>query len=72
MGGQCPRIGGLDEVVIEASGQRRRAILHLPVPGQGQQKRVLERGLLAQRKIGREYAFEPAPDLAGRLKESPA
>jgi len=34
--------------------------------------RLVERGLLAQRKIGREYAFEPAPDLAGRLKESPA
>jgi Fic family protein len=28
--------------------------------------------LLTRRKIGREYIFEPAPDLPSRLKESPA
>lgn len=30
------------------------------------------RGLLAQRREGRRYVFEPAPDLPERLKESPA
>jgi Fic family protein len=31
-----------------------------------------ERGLLLRRRKGRGYIFEPAPDLAARLKESPA
>jgi Fic family protein len=30
------------------------------------------RGLLERRRLGREYSFEPSPDLAKRLKESPA
>jgi Fic family protein len=34
--------------------------------------RLAERGFLVRRRIGREYVFEPAPDLAERLKESPA
>lgn len=34
--------------------------------------RLAERGLLIRRNAGREYIFEPAPDLAARLKESPA
>jgi Fic family protein len=34
--------------------------------------RLTQRGLLAQRRMGRKYLFEPAPDLAERLKESPA
>lgn len=34
--------------------------------------RLVERGLLVRRKIGREYRFKPAPDLPTRLKESPA
>ena len=33
---------------------------------------LTERGLLTRRKLGREYIFEPAPDLPERLKESPA
>jgi Fic family protein len=33
---------------------------------------LVERGLLGRRKVGREYVFEPAPDLPERLKESPA
>ena len=34
--------------------------------------RVLEqRGLLVKRRVGRQHRFEPAPDLPGRLKESP-
>jgi Fic family protein len=33
---------------------------------------LAERGLLVQRSGGRRYLFEPTPDLAGRLKESPA
>lgn len=33
---------------------------------------LAERGLLVRRRVGREYIFEPAPDLADRLKESPA
>jgi Fic family protein len=31
---------------------------------------LAERGLLAQRRKGRRYVFEPVPDLASRLKES--
>lgn len=31
---------------------------------------LVSRGLLVQRRKGRRYTFEPAPDLAGRLKES--
>jgi Fic family protein len=31
---------------------------------------LVERGLLFQRRKGRSYAFEPAPDLAARLRES--
>jgi Fic family protein len=31
-----------------------------------------QRGLLTQRRKGRKHVFEPAPDLAERLKESPA
>jgi Fic family protein len=31
---------------------------------------LAERELLIRRKVGRKYAFEPAPDLAERLKES--
>lgn len=34
--------------------------------------RLADRGLLVRRRLGREYLFEPAPDLADRLKESPA
>jgi len=34
--------------------------------------RLADRGLLVRRRLGREYLFEPAPDLAERLKESPA
>ena len=34
--------------------------------------RLEERGLLIRRRKGRRYLFEPSPDLAGRLKESPA
>ena len=34
--------------------------------------RLADRELLVRRRVGREYIFEPAPDLAGRLKESPA
>lgn len=34
--------------------------------------RLAESGLLTRRRIGREYLFEPAPDLPTRLKESPA
>lgn len=33
---------------------------------------LFERGLFARRQIGREYIFEPAPDLPRRLKESAA
>ena len=33
---------------------------------------LTERGLLLRRSKGRGYTFEPAPDLATRLKESPA
>lgn len=33
--------------------------------------RLLERGLLRRRQVGRQYIFEPAPDLPDRLKESP-
>ena len=33
---------------------------------------LADQGLLTRRKVGREYIFEPAPDLAERLKESPA
>jgi Fic family protein len=33
---------------------------------------LAERGLLVQRRLGREYRFEPAPDLPERLKESTA
>jgi Fic family protein len=33
---------------------------------------LVERGLLVRRRKGRRYAFEPAPDLAIRLKESDA
>jgi Fic family protein len=33
---------------------------------------LVSRGLLIQRQKGRKYLFEPAPDLAKRLKESPA
>jgi Fic family protein len=32
---------------------------------------LAERGLLAQRRVGRRYIFEPVSDLAERLKESP-
>jgi len=32
---------------------------------------LVERGLLTQRRNGRKYIFEPAPDLPERLKESP-
>jgi Fic family protein len=34
--------------------------------------RLVERGLLERRKVGREYAFEAVADLAERLKESTA
>ncbi|HEX2096634.1 MAG TPA: Fic family protein [Solirubrobacterales bacterium] len=34
--------------------------------------RLAKRGLMVRRKVGREYVFEPAPDLPQRLKESPA
>ncbi len=34
--------------------------------------RLVRDDLLARRKAGREYIFEPAPDLPERLKESPA
>lgn len=34
--------------------------------------RLTKHGHLARRKVGREYVFEPAPDLPDRLKESPA
>jgi Fic family protein len=34
--------------------------------------KLVERELLGRRKIGREYIFEPAPDLPRRLKESTA
>lgn len=34
--------------------------------------RLADRGLLTRRRVGREYVFEPAPDLPTRLKESPA
>lgn len=34
--------------------------------------RLSDRGLLVRRRVGREYVFEPAPDLVERLKESPA
>lgn len=34
--------------------------------------RLADRGLLIRRRVGREYTFEPAPDLPTRLKESPA
>lgn len=34
--------------------------------------RLTRHGLLTRRKVGREYIFEPAPDLPKRLKESPA
>jgi Fic family protein len=34
--------------------------------------RLADRDLLVQRKVGREYVFESVPDLASRLKESPA
>lgn len=33
--------------------------------------RLADRGLLIRRRVGREYVFEPAPDLPTRLKESP-
>lgn len=33
--------------------------------------RLAERRLFERRKVGREYIFEPAPDLPERLKESP-
>lgn len=33
---------------------------------------LAEQGLLVQRRLGREYRFEPAPDLPERLKESAA
>jgi Fic family protein len=33
---------------------------------------LADRELLLRRKVGREYIFEPPPDLAKRLKESPA
>lgn len=33
---------------------------------------LVKRGLFDRRRIGREYIFEPAPDLPERLKESPA
>jgi Fic family protein len=33
---------------------------------------LVERGFLDRTRPGREYAFEPAPDLPERLKESPA
>lgn len=34
--------------------------------------RLAERGLLKQRRIGREYSFEPPPNLPDRLRESAA
>ena len=34
--------------------------------------KLAERGLLIRRRIGREYSFEPAPDLPQRLRESGA
>jgi Fic family protein len=34
--------------------------------------RLVDDALLVRRKVGREYLFEPAPDLPKRLKESPA
>jgi len=34
-------------------------------------RRLVTRGLLTQRRIGRKHIFEPAPDLETRLKESP-
>ncbi len=33
---------------------------------------LVDRGLFSRRRVGREYIFEPAPDLPKRLKESPA
>jgi Fic family protein len=33
-------------------------------------RRLVERGLLVQRRSGRQHVFEPAPDLEARLKES--
>ena len=33
---------------------------------------LVERGLLVRRRVGRQYRFEPAPDLPERLKESGA
>lgn len=38
----------------------------------GDLSRLADRGLLDRRRVGREYIFEPAPDLGERLKESPA
>lgn len=35
-------------------------------------RRLVERGLLIQRRSGRRHLFEPAADLPNRLKESPA
>jgi len=35
-------------------------------------RRLAERGLLSQRRIGRKHVFEPVPDLPKRLRESPA
>jgi Fic family protein len=34
-------------------------------------RRLAQRGLLIRRRKGRKHLFEPAPDLPGRLKESP-
>lgn len=34
-------------------------------------RHLVERGLLIQRRSGRKHLFEPSPDLAERLKESP-
>lgn len=34
--------------------------------------RLVDRGLLSRRQVGRQYIFEPAPDLPARLKESSA
>lgn len=33
---------------------------------------LVDRGLMLRRRVGREYRFEPPPDLPKRLKESPA
>jgi Fic family protein len=33
---------------------------------------LVDRRLLVRRRVGREYRFEPAPDLPDRLRESPA